>query len=226
MQEVLNQSLNTGAVHVMQLLGKDRFRAYFRNFGFGEKTGIDVPGELAGLTDNLESTREVEYATAAFGQGIAVTPIAMTRALASLGNGGLILRPYLVDEIRFKTLERDQTESTLVRRVISERTSEDVTRMLVTVFDKALAGGKFKMDRYSIAAKTGTAQMSNPAGGYYDDRYLHSFFGYFPAYDPHYIVFLYIVYPKQVQYASETLSEPFANMAKFLINYYHIPPDR
>ena len=82
------------------------------------------------------------------------------------------------------------------------------------------------MEHYSIAAKTGTAQMSNPAGGYYDDRYLHSFFGYFPAYDPQIIVFLYIVYPKQVQYASETLSEPFVNMAKFLINYYHIPPDR
>ena len=226
LQEVLNQSLNTGAVFVMQSLGKARFRSYFRNFGFGEKTAIDTPGELAGLTDNLESTRDLEYATASFGQGIAVTPIAMTRALATLGNGGVLVRPYLVDQIRYKTLERDETEPKVVRRVLSKRTSEDVTRMLTTVFDTALAGGKFKMEHYSIAAKTGTAQMSNPAGGYYDDRYLHSFFGYFPAYDPQIIVFLYIVYPKQVQYASETLSEPFVNMAKFLINYYHIPPDR
>lgn len=226
MQEVLNQSLNTGAVFVMQSLGKTRFRSYFRNYGIGEKTGIDAPGELAGLTDNLESTREIEYATASFGQGIAVTPIAMARALATLGNGGVLVKPYLVDEIRYKTLDHEKTKPLVVRRVLTQRSSEDITRMLVTVFDKALAGGKFKMDHYSIAAKTGTAQMSNPTGGYYDDRYLHSFFGYFPAYDPHYIVFLYIVYPKNVKYASETLSEPFANIAKFLINYYHIPPDR
>jgi len=226
MQEVLNQSLNTGAVFVMQSLGKERFRDYFRNYGFGEKTGIDLPGELAGLTDNLESTREVEYATASFGQGIAVTPIAMTRALATLGNGGVLVHPYLVKDIRYKTLEHDTTQTQVVRRVLSQQTSEDITRMLVNVFDKALAGGKFRLDHYSIASKTGTAQMSNPAGGYYSDRYLHSFFGYFPAYDPHYIVFLYIVYPKHVQYASETLSEPFAHIANFLINYYHIPPDR
>lgn len=226
MQEILNQSLNTGAVHVQQKMGKNAFRSYFRNFGIGEKTGIDLPGELGGLTDTLESPREVEYATASFGQGIAVTPIAMARALATLGNGGVLVQPYLVDEVRYKTLDRDKTKSTIVRRVLSQRTSEDITRMLVTVYDEALAGGKYKMDHYSIAAKTGTAQMNNPTGGYYDDRYLHSFFGYFPAYEPRYIIFLYIVYPKNVQYASETLSEPFSNISKFLINYYHIPPDR
>ncbi len=93
--------------------------------------------------------------------------------------------------------------------------------------DEALGGGKVKLEHYSVAAKTGTAQIAdNVGGGYYDDKYLHSFFGYFPSYDPEYLVFLYTVQPKNVQYASETLTGPFMELTKFLINYYNVPPDR
>ena len=87
--------------------------------------------------------------------------------------------------------------------------------------------GELREERYSIAAKTGTAQIAVPGGaGYYDDRYLHSFFGYFPAHDPQFIVFLYALEPRGELYASRTLARPFHEIAKFLINYYEIPPDR
>jgi cell division protein FtsI (penicillin-binding protein 3) len=113
------------------------------------------------------------------------------------------------------------------KRVLSEQTSKDITSMLIKVVDKALLDGKIKMDRYSIAAKTGTAQMAREDGkGYYEDRYLHSFFGYFPATNPQYLVFLFTVYPKNVTYASHTMTYPFQNMAKFLLSYYQVPPDR
>lgn len=99
--------------------------------------------------------------------------------------------------------------------------------MLTEVVDRALKDGNVRLPNYSVAAKTGTAQIANPAGGgYYADHYLHSFFGYFPSYDPRFLIFLYTYYPKGVQYASETLTDSFMNLTKFLISYYNIAPDR
>ena len=99
--------------------------------------------------------------------------------------------------------------------------------MLSIVVDKALRHGDVALPNHSIAAKTGTAQIADPVnGGYYKDRYLHSFFGYFPVYNPRFIVLLYTVEPKGVSYASETLTDPFMKITKYLINYYSIPPDR
>ncbi len=226
-QEVLSQSLNTGSVFVMQKLGKEKFRNYMYGFGLNQKTGIDLPDEAMGLTKNLESTRDIEYATAAFGQGIAVTPLAITRALAALGNGGLLVTPHVVKEIRYTSQLTKTIKPSEPKQILKPETSEAISWMLVKVVDEALIGGKAKMEHYTIGAKTGTAQIAKPkGGGYYDDRYMHTFFGYFPAYEPKFIVFLYVREPIGAKYASETLTGPFSNLTKFLINYYQIPPDR
>ncbi|MEK7588248.1 MAG: penicillin-binding protein 2 [Patescibacteria group bacterium] len=227
MQDVLNQSLNTGMVFAYQKLGKDRMRDYMLSFGIKEKTGIDLPNETSGLVSNLNSPRELEYANAAFGQGIALTPVELIRALASLANGGVLVTPHLANKIKYD----DGTEEELIyptkQTRISKKTSEEITSMLVTVMDKSLKGGLAKMEHHSIAVKTGTAQVANSEqGGYYEDRHTHSFFGYLPAYDPKFIVFLYAVNPKGVPYASQTWADPFLDIAKFLVNYYELPPDR
>ncbi len=228
MQDVLNQSLNTGMVFVEGKLGKVNLRNYLLSYGVKEKTGIDLPNETSGLVSGiLTSPREIEYANAAFGQGIAFTPIEMIRALASLGNNGDLVVPHVVKYIKYDDGTKKELTYPTTPTKISKNTSEEITRMLVTVMDKSFDKLSPGIERYSIAAKTGTAQVANPSGGgYYNDRYTHSFMGYFPAYDPKFIVFLYAVNPKGIEYASQTWASPFLEITKFLLNYYEVPPDR
>ena len=228
MQDVLNQSLNTGMVFVAGKLGHTNVRDYLLSYGIDQKTGIDLPNETSGLVSNImKSPRDLEYANAAFGQGIAMTPMEMTRALASLSNGGNLVVPHLVQAIKYDDGTVKVINYPTKRVKIKEATGEEITRMLVTVMDKSLKGGAAKFEHYSVAVKTGTAQVANKeTGGYYEDRHTHSFFGYFPAYDPKFIVFLYAVNPKGVPYASQTWADPFLDITKFLLNYYEVPPDR
>jgi len=227
MQEILNQSLNVGAAFVEQQVGNSKFAEYFLKLGLGEETGIDLLNETYGLVSNLKSPRDLEYATASFGQGIATTPVETIKALATLANGGVLITPHLVKKIDYESGFSDELIYDNTERVFSKESITSLNKMLIKVVDVALLGGTVKSDDYTIAAKTGTAQMAKEDGrGYHDDKYLHSFFGYFPATRPEFLVFLYIINPKEVKYASHTLTEPFMDIFKFLVNYYEIEPDR
>jgi len=227
-QEVLSESLNTGMVFAEQKIGKQKFHDYMTDYRLGEKTNIDLPNEAKGLTANLDSMRDVEFANISFGQGISFSPITLVRAIASISNGGYLVRPHVVKSIdyhegggqEFEYVKTDQP------RVLKDGTSEAISKMLIHSVDRVYGDGKYKMEHYSIAAKTGTAQIPDPKGGYYEDRNLHSFVGYFPAYDPEFVVFLSITAPRGVRYAAETLSEPFFDIAQFLLSYYEVAPDR
>ncbi len=227
MQTVLDQSLNTGMVFIESKLGHDGMRSYMKAFGIGEKTGIDIPNETSGLIKNLESPRDIEYANASFGQGIALTPIGAARAFSAIANGGDLIVPHFVKQIRYDNGLSKIPEYPVTRSgIIKSETSDTITRMLVHTFE-AYDDGKHKFKNYSVASKTGTAQIAMDNGkGYYTDRNMHSFFGYFPAYDPKFLIFLYLKNPKEVKYASQTLIPPFMNITKFLMNYYDVPPDR
>lgn len=225
LQQILSQSLNVGIAFLVEKMGTQKLSDYFHKFGLGEYTGIDLPGEEEGLVNNLDSHIMVDSVTAGFGQGMAVTPIQTIRALATLGNGGRLVTPHLVKSIHYdngdvKNIVTEQGEEVFAKASTSQR----ISQILIKVVDEAMHE---KNPKYTVAAKTGTAQMVNSeTGKYYEDRYLHSFFGYFPATNPKYIIFLYQVYPKGALYASQTLKDTFFNLVNYLITYAEIKPDR
>jgi cell division protein FtsI/penicillin-binding protein 2 len=225
MQDVLNQSLNTGMVFVEQRLGKVNLRNYLLAYDIGNKTGIDLPNETSGLISNiLTSPREIEYANAAFGQGIALTPMELIRALGSLANNGNLVVPHVVKEIKYDDgTDKIMTYPTTPTK-IPPTIAKEITQMMVTVMDKGLKVG---LPRFSVAVKTGTAQIAdNVNGGYYANEFTHSIVGFFPASNPKFIVFLYAVNPKGVEYSATTWTQPLLNITNFLLNYYNVPPDR
>lgn len=226
MQYAMAQSLNTGFVYMAQLVGNKAMSEYFHKFGLGEKTGIDLPNEASGLVSNLDHNIDVELATASFGQGIAMTPIETARALSVLANGGYLVTPHVVKKIDYRVGYSKTIDPKPGAQVIKKSTADAVTQMLINDVDTYMLNGKAYNPHYTIAAKTGTAQIAGPGGQYYADKYLHSFVGYLPARDPKFLVFMYTVNPRGVQYASETLAPPFVDLTKFLINYFQLPPDR
>ena len=208
-QQILSQSLNVGATFLENKIGHSVFGQYVHEYGLGEKTGIDLPDEVTGNISAIDNGSDIDYASASFGQGIAVSPIEMIRALATLANGGILPSPHVVSAIRYDSGFTRTLSFPQGRRVLKTSSVDTVTDMLVTVVDKALVNGADKQDHYTIAAKTGTAQIAIPGGGgYYTDRYLHSFFGYFPAHDPKFIIFLYAVEPHESSIYRPVLQSP------------------
>jgi stage V sporulation protein D (sporulation-specific penicillin-binding protein) len=226
MQQVLDKSLNTGAVFVMQKLGKEKFKKYFYDFGLKEKTGIDLPNEVNNKVSGLESPRTVEYATAAFGQGIALTPISAIRAFAVVANGGYSVTPHIVKKIVYEDGTEKVLEYKKGKQVLDPTSSVTLSGMLRKVVDTALLGGKVKLANHTGAAKTGTAQIAKPTGGYLENAYLHTMVSYFPAFDTRYIIFLYNMKPQADDFAAQTMAPTSFEIGQFLMTYYNVPGDR
>ncbi len=214
MTNVLERSVNTGAVFAESQIGHENFLEYIKKFGFGEVTGIDLPDEAIGSLRSLErkDVREIDFATASFGQGPAVTPIQLVNAYAAVANGGVLMRPYV-----------DATdEPEVIRRVISEEAAEQVTKMMESAVDKAEVAA---IKGYRIAGKTGTAQVPDFERGGYSDELIHNFVGFAPASDPRFVILIKIDKPKS-PLAGITVVPAFRKLTEFVLNYYHIAPDR
>lgn len=225
MRQIIMQSLNLGAAWIATELGQDTFREYFNKY-FGTKTGIDQPGEGHALLSNLTKPQQIGYDTASFGQGIAMTPVQMIRALGALANGGVMVQPHLVKAVRLNSgIERELDWSQRVP-VFGADAARETSVMMTALVDEKLENGRAKIPTMSVAAKTGTAQLTDGRGGYYSDRFFHSFVGFFPSYNPRFIILLYTNDPQGVEYASETLDATFLDLVHFLIDYYAVPPDR
>jgi cell division protein FtsI (penicillin-binding protein 3)/stage V sporulation protein D (sporulation-specific penicillin-binding protein) len=223
MTRVLEKSINTGAVFAQRLIGGGVFKDYIEAFGFGEVCGVDLVGEVSGNLNNIKENREINYATASFGQGISVTALEMASALGAIANEGKLMQPHIVEKIISANGEQKEIEPRFVRQVISPQTAGKLTAMLVSTVRNGY--DKIKIKGYFIAGKTGTAQIPSEDRRGYSDETIHSFVGYAPAYNPQFLIFLKMEKPHGIQFASESLAPVFADLAQYLFNYYEIPPE-
>lgn len=224
MTNVLEKSLNTGLVHVSRLLGHERQIAYLKKFGFGEKTGVDLPGEIAGNIGNLAAGRDIDFATAAFGQGIAVTPIQLAAAMGAIANDGTLMRPFIVEKVADDSGNEIVTRPVAVREVITKETAETLQKMLVSAVRHGHEN-RAGIKGYFVAGKTGTAQVPLRSGRGYSDAVIHTFVGFAPAFDPKFLILLQLNEPQGNRFAANTLTPAFHDLAEFILNYYEIPPD-
>lgn len=225
MTEALEKSLNTGMIWAMRQTGKDVFREYVSDFGFGEYTGIDLETEMAGTISSLYLDHEVYAATASYGQGITVTPLQLAAAYAAIANGGILKKPYIIDEIRYPdgTVEKRQGQD--IRRVIEAKTSRLLGAMLISVIEHG-HGGQAGVPGFYVAGKTGTAQVAKPGGGYYGSITIGTFAGFAPVEDPKFAMVVRIDRPRTVQWAESTAAPLFGEIADFLLKYFEVPPSR
>ena len=224
MIKVLEQSLNTGAVFVEQKIPKDVFLKFLKDFGIDSKTGIDVL-EIGGDLSVLENKRDINFATASFGQGVALTPIELIRALSAIANGGKLIRPRLVKKIVYHNGENYGANDELPKQIISPETSAKLINMMTKVVESG-SGRRAGVSGYTVAGKTGTAQVPDLNKGGYLDQYIHTFVGFAPAYDPKFIALIKLDNPKGVRFAESTVVPVFKELAEFIFSYLQIPPDK
>ncbi len=224
MIQVLEKSLNTGTVFVQQQIGKDSFYKYLKKFGLDELTGVEISGEVKGNLSNLEKGRDINYATASFGQGISVTPLAILAAISSFANDGKLMKPYIVDEFIYPNGLSEKNNPKFIRHVVSAKTANLVSAMMVSVIENGHAK-QAKIDGYKFAGKTGTSQIPKKEGrGYEKDKMIHTFVGFGPIPNPKFSILVKLDSPK-VPYAANTTAYVFKDMALELVSYYNISPN-
>src|SRR3989338_1002057 len=223
MTEVLEKSLNTGAIFAQQQLGKKKFRDYLEAFQFDKLTGIDILGEVAGNMQSIKTAnRDIDFATSSFGQGISFSPLRFLTSVAAIANEGKIMRPFLVKKV-IKDGQEISTEPKVLAQPVTSLTASRVAAMMVSVVDNSF-DRKAAVPGYSVAGKTGTAQIPNKDSSGYSDQTIHSVVGFAPAYAPAFIGLIKVDNPHGIRFAADSVTPTFRDIASFILQYYKIPP--
>lgn len=226
MTQVLEKSLNTGAIFVVRQLGPEMFRKYVSGFGFGGKSGIELDSEATGDISSLSKAGDIWSATASYGQGITVTTLQLATAFSALANGGQLMKPYVVAEVVSPDGSVIKTEPKAVRQVISKRAATLISGMLVRVVENG-HGKRAGVPGYWVAGKTGTAQIPRADGkGYEENAFIGSFAGFVPVDDPVFVIVVRIDRPSEVEWAESSAAPLFGEIAAYLLQYQQIPPER
>ena len=223
MSGILEKSINTGAVFLSQHIGRQTFLEYINNFGFNDKTSVDLQGEVNSKNEILRTGSDFGFATAAFGQGIEMTPLELARAFCVFANGGRMVKPYVVEKI-VHGQEEENIAPKVSSPVISQKTVSEVTKMLINVVERGFGSGA-KIPGYYLAGKTGTAQIPlKGKRGYETDKTIQSFIGFAPALKPQFLILVKLDNPKVPQ-SSLSAAPIFKKLSQYIIDYWQIPPD-
>lgn len=227
MTQVLEKSLNTGAIYAEKQLGNRNFNDYVKRFGFGEPTGIDCFGEATGNINNLKNLKsDIQFFTASFGQGITVTPIQLISAYNVIANGGVLMKPQMIERIIHPNGTETEVKPEEKRRVISAQTAYQTGKMLESVVVNG-HGKRAGVPGYIVGGKTGTAQVaSTETKGYETGKTIGSFAGFAPVDNPKFTVLVRIDDPKNVQWAESSAAPTFGELMKFLLEYDSIEPNQ
>lgn len=218
---VLEKSSNVGMVHIGEKLGKEKLFNYVQLYGFGEYTNIDLQGETTGQVKPFSGWYPIDAATMAFGQGVSVTGIQLVRAFASVINGGNLMRPYVVQEVIENGISKKR-EPQVQRRIVSEKTSAQMRKMLVSTVNHAEATWDIP-EGFTFGGKTGTAQIA-VRGTYDASKTIASFIGFAPAEDPAFLMLVVVQEPESSEWGSETAAPLFFDIAEELLIYYNVSP--
>jgi cell division protein FtsI/penicillin-binding protein 2 len=220
MEEVIKNSDNVGMVYVARKLGLEKMLEYLNNYNLTQATGIDLQGEMSPPVRDKRNWYPIDLATASFGQGIAITPIQFITAFNSLANNGEVVKPRVVDKI-ISDEEEWQTEKEILSQPLKVSSVNEITEIMISAVDEGEAKWA-KPEGYSIAGKTGTAQI--PVGGDYDqEKTIASFVGFAPADMPKFTMLVSLKEPSSSPWGSETAAPLWFSIAKKLFTYYGIP---
>lgn len=224
--EILKYSSNIGSAKIGKVLERTRYHQYLRDFGFGQKTGVELPGEANGQLRRPNKWFEVDLAAISFGQGLTVTPVQLATAVAAIANGGKLMRPYVVERVENRYGEViEQHAPELVRQVISPEVAAQVRELLVTVTEKGGTGTLGTVPGYRVAGKTGTSQKVDAVtGGYSADKRISSFAGFVPAEAPRLVILVMIDEPVTNVYGGLVAAPVFSRIAAQALGYLNIPP--
>ncbi len=228
-EHILMKSSNIGAAKLAIQLGEQKFHEYVRRFGFGEASGIDLPGEIPGVVHPVHKWSRISITRIPMGHEIAVTPVQVLAAMAVIANGGVLVRPHVVKSITDGHGQLMSENSVEVRRrVISRDAARKVSLALEGVVSESGTAKQAAVEGFRVAGKTGTAQRVDPAGGYADGRYVVSFVGYLPAEDPVYVGLVLVDDPKTepgMSYGSTVAAPVFAAIGERAVRYYDLEPN-
>ncbi|HEY6873750.1 MAG TPA: penicillin-binding protein [Geobacteraceae bacterium] len=226
--DVLKYSSNIGAAKIGARMGQERLYSYLRGFGFGARSGIDLPGEASGYMRDRSQWFAVDLATISFGQGVSATAVQLAAAFSAVANGGTLVKPFLVERITDENGTVLQQFAPQARqRVISPETARTVTRMMEGVTTEGGTGMNAAVEGYRVAGKTGTAQKVDPiTHGYSTDKRTASFIGFIPADDPKLTILVVIDEPKTSPYGGVVAAPAFKAIAQQTLCYLHVPPNK